>query len=320
MAAPSNILIAQVAPNGEGATHEYVSIYNNSDADIDLTGWCLTYNGSMSKPGCIVAPDESTRMMLAARTHTTFASTAFVAAHEGFEPQARPPFTPGLADSGGTISLINSTGITADSFTWSTKLTSGAIYQRVINSQGAMADTDIDTVDFSAVPFSLPETTGLYEFTAPVDLCSNISGIQATIPDSYFISETGICEPAPIEPEDAIINITELLPNPSSYDTGQEFVELHNSNDRPVNLSGYRLELGPTYSKYHVFENLMLHARGYATLSDTELGFSLPNAAGSLRLLNPQGDVVGETDSYEGRTGSRVMGKREWHLAIHRTL
>lgn len=297
-AASPAILIAQVAPNGEGATHEYVSIYNNSDADVDVTGWCLAYNGSTSKPGCIAVPDDTTRMILAARTHTTFASTAFVTAHEGFEPQARPPFTPGLADSGGTISLINPEGIAVDSFTWAAKLIPGTVYQRVVNSDGAMADTDIDTVDFSAVPFVLPETLGLYEYTAPIDLCSNIPDAQATIPYGYLQADDGTCEPAPTELETATIDITELLPNPASYDTGQEFVELYNPNDKVVNLSGYRLELGPGYTKSHVFTNVTLRPDSYATFSDAELGFSLPNTTGSLRLINPAGETVSETGVY----------------------
>lgn len=306
-AAPSAILIAQVATNGEAATHEFVSIYNNSEADVDVTGWCMTYNGSSSKPGCIVAPDQTTKMILAARTHTTFASSAFVSVHEGFVPQARPPFSPGLADGGGTLALVNQGGAIVDSFTWTGKLTAGTVYQRGIGASGSMLDTDVDELDFSAVPFSLPEILGLYEYTPPIDICPNLPDVQTDVPEGYFLSEEGTCEQIPTDLENATINITELLPNPSSYDTGREFVELYNPNGRDVDLSSYRLELGPGYTKSYVFSGLILQANQYVSLSDTELGFSLPNTAGSVRLISPVGDIVSQTEEY-----SSVPEAKSW--------
>ena len=323
-AVTNSVLIAQAMPNGATATQEYVSIYNNSDTDIDITGWCVKYNGSSSKPGCITAPDTQTRLYLAAYTYTTFASADFMTSHSGFTPQARTAFTAGLADAGGTLTLVDSTGTTQDQFTWAKKLTPGTVYQRIQNEQDIMQDTDIDGIDFAAVPLTLPSTgqLGLYEYVLPVDVCDNLSGIQETVPEGYGQDEAGDCvqdvcpnlaglqETLPVGyitdggecmeayHETAFIDITELLPNPTSYDTGLEFVELYNPNDRAVELAGYRLELGPSFTKVYTFPSQTIQPSSYTTLADSTLGFSLPNSDASMRLVNAAGEVVSETPSY----------------------
>ncbi|MCA9330930.1 lamin tail domain-containing protein [Candidatus Saccharibacteria bacterium] len=324
-ASPSGILVAQVMPNGSTATQEYVSIYNTSDSDIDITGWCVKYNGSSSKPGCITAPDTQTRLYLAARAYTTFASTDFLLANPGFIPQARAAFSPGMADAGGVITLVDQNGTVQDQFAWSKKLSAGMVYQRVNNEQGIMQDTDIDGVDFVTTDLVLPapEQLSLYEYAPPVDMCTNLPEAQGTIPEGYMQNDTGDCVqdicpnidglqqmvPAGymLEGADcveaprgtAVIDITELLPNPASYDTGLEFVEVYNPNDREVDLVGYRLELGPAYTKTFTFPSRLIAARDYLTLTDTELGFSLPNSGASIRLKNAAGQIVSETPSYD---------------------
>lgn len=297
-ASQSGVVIAQVMPNGTTATQEYVSIYNTSDNDVDVTDWCIKYNGSSSKPGCMPAPDARTRLYLAAHTYTTFSTSDFISAHPGFVPQARTAFTAGLADARGTLTITDQSGVVQDQFTWANKIAPGNLYQRVDNEQGVLQDTDIDSIDFASVAFVLlaPEQLGLYEATQPADLCPNLPDTQDTIPEGHIQDDLGDC--VEITQETAVIDITEILPNPTSYDTGLEFVELYNPNDHQISIAGYRLELGPAYSKSYTFPTQIISPGGYLVLTDSVLGFSLPNSNGSVRIINASGQLVSQTSSY----------------------
>ncbi|TXG77320.1 lamin tail domain-containing protein [Patescibacteria group bacterium] len=322
-AASNDVLISHVAPSGETASAEYAAIYNNTDADIDITGWCLTYNGSSSKPGCLVPPDDSTRFILRPHSYMVFASTAFLELHDNPALQTAISFKPGLSDSGGGVTLVDEENIEHDSFSWTKKSPVDMVYQRAVNQQGVMQDTNIDDIDFTLQALVLPDEIGLYEYVPPVDICDTLPGIQQQLPDGYGMNASGQCVPdvcqslpglqevipagyertsdgtcRELPPESAVVDITELLPNPTSYDTGKEFVELYNPNDRAVQLAGYRLELGPAYTKAFVFADQIIEPGSYVTISDEVLDFSLPNSDASVRLRNQAGDVVSEAPVY----------------------
>lgn len=318
------IVIAQVQAGATGAaTQEYVSLYNNGDEDIDVTGWCVRYNGSSARPGCITPPDSQTRLILTARSYTTFASTQFVGAHPGFEPQARTPFSAGLSDTAGTLTIVDTVGTIHDTFSWSARPTTGTIYQRTIDKDGQAQGSDDNAADFTQVELAFPEPLGLYEYVPPQDFCNNIAGIQPTVPDGLVqddnsdcwedicINLEGLQRTVPdgyrldgelcreIPKQSARIDITELLPNPASYDTGNEFIELFNPNDSAISLEGYVLQLGPGFTKSHIFPDIVLEPRSYQAFSDKDTGIVLPNTKASLRLVAPAGNVVSLADAYE---------------------
>jgi len=291
------VVISQVMPNYLAASQEYISIYNNSDEDIDVTNWCLRYNGSLTKPGCISPPSEHTKMVLPPRAYTSFASHEFAAAIQGFSPQARAPFVAGLADSGGTITLLDSNNTVRDQFTWSKKLTAGTAYQRQIDANGVALNTQDNTKDFVQLPFQSPVVQSLYELGQIQDVCPNIAGTQPTLPDGYEIAD-GVC--TEIWVESSSIDITEVLANSVSYDSGNEFVELYNPNNHSVQLAGYKLVMVGASPKQHVLANIQIAPGQYLTLSDTILGFTLPNTAFHLQLFAPSGDLVSEAIGTSG--------------------
>lgn len=324
-ATSSDVVIAQVqAGSSIAASQEYVSIYNNSPEDIDVTGWCLRYNGSSAKPGCITSSDSQTRLVLGGHKYTTFASNEFIAAYSGFMPQARAGFSGGMSDSAGTITMVDQMGGIHDQFSWSAKSSSGKIYQRITQGQTTLQDTDDDTLDFVQTALVIPPDQGLYEQSIPVDICPNISGLQATFPDGYLQDEQGNCvedacanmaglqntvpdgyqrtedlECNLIPLEGAILRITELLPNVSGYDTGQEFIEVYNPNAREVALSGYTVQIGPDYTKSYTFGTETIEPGAYRSFSDATTGVVLPNTFASVRLIAPNKNIVDETAPYE---------------------
>ncbi len=322
----NEVVIAQVQTGAEdAASQEYVSIYNNTNTDIDVTGWCLFYKDSLSKPGCIVPTNPADRLWLASYSYTTFASHEFIAAHADipFIPQANTGFSGGMADGGGFLSLVDANGVVRDQFTWVSKAPAGQIYQRLPIDVSTLQDTGDDAADFVLTELVISPNPGLYVQTVPVDVCPNILGVQAELPDGYLYdtdgscqqdmcsnldglqkdvpdgyqhSSTGECTTALLE--SVTLVISELLPNTSSYDTGNEFIELYNPNNHSVALTGYQLKLEPSASATYTFISGTIAAGQYQTFSDTDVGFSLPNSSASLLLVAPTGDVVSNSDLY----------------------
>jgi hypothetical protein len=186
-------------------------------------------------------------------------------------------------------------------------------------------DTDNNLTDFSPTSLWSPVVLSLYEVIVPVYVCSNIEPGLQVIPDGYLADEDGNCfkdfcpnidglqvvapegyekkagsiDCTEIPLEDAVLFITELLPDAPSVDTGQEFIEFYNPNDVAINLAGYKLQLGPGFTKEFVFAEGMIESGQYLTFSDTFTGIVLPNATGQqLRLIAPAGNTVSTTQAY----------------------
>ena len=167
--------------------------------------------------------------------------------------------------------------------------------------------------------------SGLFEEQIPQDVCMNLDGLQTVIPDDYFSVGQGEClqdacdnldglqvgVPADYESLDGEnctiklpmeyprIQISELFPNASGVDDGQEYIELYNPNSVAVDLEGYVLALGPTFFKTYTLPSLSIAPGGYLVLTDVQTGIVLPNSSASVRLYDPSGSVASETATYD---------------------
>lgn len=137
---------------------------------------------------------------------------------------------------------------------------------------------------------TMPDSTG----ACVVDACVNIAGLQATLPHGYS-AEGGACRAL----EDRVIALSEVLPNVTGTDTGHEYIELYNPNNRSVLLDGYVIQIGKTYEKSYHLSTLTgttsIEAGGYVVLRDGDLGFTLLNTTSGLRVVSPAGNIVSET-------------------------
>ncbi|MCA9324386.1 lamin tail domain-containing protein, partial [Candidatus Saccharibacteria bacterium] len=185
-------------------------------------------------------------------------------------------------------------------------------------------DTDNNSIDFTSASLVSPLTMSLYEVAVPVDLCPNIDGLQDIFPEGYLQDVVGDCyfdvcqnidqlqvsvptgyvldgfDCVEVPLEDKIIFITELLPNAPGNDTGLEYIELYNPNDENVILTGYQLQLGPSFTKTFTIDDRVITPHQYLAFSDSETGFVLPNASGvELRLIAPAGNTVSNSPAYQ---------------------
>lgn len=320
--ASEQVVIAQVqAGASSAATQEYISIYNQSDVPIDVTGWCLLYNTSTTKPGCIEASDTYTKVWLLPHSFATFASLDFIAAHQGFKPNASPAFVAGLSDSSGELTLLNSQKQVVDRMNWSKKADIGMIYQRmdIIVPEGEQPINN-DMSEWGQTWLVLPPANGIEEI--PVYVCPNVGPRLTAVPEGYIEDEEGNCfmdtclnlpglqKEAPIgywqdEKKGCWLDvpnlqITEVLPNASGVDTGKEFIEIYNPTDTEAQLKQYRISMGMHNEKTYQFPvGAVIAPYSYKAFSDTNLGLVLPNTTTRLQLSSSDGQLFSEMQSYE---------------------
>lgn len=127
-----------------------------------------------------------------------------------------------------------------------------------------------------------------------IDMCVNIAGLQTDVPPGYELTAPGTCEALlPVR----AVTITELLPNPSGADTGNEFIELYNADTEPVSLDNYRLAIGD--KQYSFPAGKVIEPGAYWTVSDTDIGATLANTTGqALYLLTIRGVEVASAPAY----------------------
>jgi hypothetical protein len=296
---------------------------------------------------CIEPNKTNVRLLLEASAVISFASGEFVVSNPGFVPDF--VFSSGMATSSGHVWLTDNEDKTIDRVGWGLAVNpesnaalahgSGETLSR--NYLETFADTDDNSLDFSSLPIINPITSGMYEEEVIVDLCTNIDEIQVDLPAGYLLDEDGLCQKdfcpniedlqlvAPegyekklgledcemIPLEDSVLFITELLANAPSADGGKEFIEIYNPNEKTVDLKGYVLQVGPSFTKEYVINSGQIKPKEYIVFSDTESKIVLPNTSGvQLRIVAPAGNIVSQTPAYSnaGDDVSWALVEDQW--------
>jgi|GEM_PF-2418398 len=100
-------------------------------------------------------------------------------------------------------------------------------------------------------------------------------------------------EPQILDPEPATnpeVIISEILPNPTGTDNGNEWIEINNKTANPVSLNGWRITNGS--GKTFTFpSSAIIPANGFIILTDQETKITLKNSADQIELLDPMGQI-----------------------------
>jgi hypothetical protein len=119
----------------------------------------------------------------------------------------------------------------------------------------------------------------------------------------------------------AQVVINEFLPNPSGSSSElDEWVELYNSGEEPVDLSGWKLDdIADGGSSPYQFSSETIAPKGFLVLTKGETGVALNNSGDSVRLLDKDGnavdDCVYEADIGEDKSLARVPdGGSVWFI------
>ena len=113
--------------------------------------------------------------------------------------------------------------------------------------------------------------------------------------------------------------ISEVLPNPAppQTDANDEFIELYNSNDKAFDLSGFRLQVGTTTVHNYTFpDGTSIEPRQFTAFYSSDTNLSLSNSDGQIKLLDPGGNQLEQTDEYTGAKDGyawvKVDGLWQW--------
>lgn len=368
----SSVVIAQMYPGDDDSPKlEFVEIYNNSDATVDVTGWCvkLLYNtGSTARKICLTTTGASTALLLDPGTFGIFMSNdirekvSFVA--DGY-------FSSGISASHGHVQLVDAGGQEIDRLGWGdavnpettavAALTNGKSLQRK-TAGFHMQDTDDNSADFTEAD-PLLHASGVYEQALITDACPNIEDVQTLVPDGYLVDEYGNCQPDSCLNLDGLqisvpdgydadtngnctqhdecdnvdgvqtavpngmvrdgsndcrwnvlpIRLTELYPNPTGSDVGNEYVEVYNPTDTMVDLSLYTIRIGTGLDKSFTFPVGATIAPGeYRSFDNTTIKFTLVNSMSRVQLVGLDNVVYGDSGDYqdpkEGETWASING------------
>lgn len=335
-AASPNLVIYQVQAGGlvvdvddkTAATREYISIYNSSDADVDISNWCLT-NKANTAFACFNPAAVNESLHLPAHKFATVSSDNFANANN-FIPDVNFITTNktsgSIIASGDIISLIDPNGAAIDVISWTStlSLSGGYVLQRQFTAPQSeiLVDTD-STADFQKVNGLEIPSSGVEEWVMP-DVCLNVDGIQASIPIGFISDGRGECDPEIVDvctnlagvqadlpdgfryDSDSVcaldllpIKITEMLPNASGSDDGNEYIEFYNPNDIDVDLSNYIFYVGVDNSSFYSFPTgSRIKSGAYLVLYNKEVKFTLINTNGRVQLRSIDGFMVDESSAY----------------------
>ena len=287
-----HLMITEVSPEAaDTGTKEYIYLYNPNVIDIEVTGWTIQYRSASHKSedttgwatkavlGCATAK--------AADCETLNETT--VKAGEGlrlssFEMEKGVlPLSSGMATSGGQVRLVDpgrgaSTEVVVqDMVGYGTAVDfegqkpavapkAGRSIVRIQDGLGAFVDTDRNDVDFVLSPDE--------------DTSSHPGGASTNNND---VPGQGAGERLYREAE-----ITEVMPDPASpqLDSADEFIELYNPYGEALDLSGYILKTGTTWTHKYTIKDVIIEPYDYVVLTSAQTHLSLSNTGTGVRLYD----------------------------------
>jgi hypothetical protein len=321
----SLILITEIQ-TGKGSS-EFIEVQNVSDAPLDLSQWRLQYRSSTS------ATWSNKNLTFLDPTITIFEPgdrALFTAS--GYSPPnsvVLANFPSGLADSGGSVRFLplSLDGSYGDLIEWGTsvspecsvapKHSEGESLKRFPSGDGAIVDTGFSGKDFyvsSSPSPDLIDNQDPFSIDEVVNYCGKPEEILEDPEAPGTIEDPG----TPPPPTYLKIEITELFTDPVSPQTDEkdEYIELFNPNDQAVNLSGYKLESGSNFTYSYILGDITLQPGEYFAVSRADSKLTLSNTSSRARLLDPNGDIISETEpydkSYQGQSWQLYNGTWQW--------
>lgn len=108
------------------------------------------------------------------------------------------------------------------------------------------------------------------------------------------------------------IFFNEVMPSPEGADAENEWIELYNSNDLEIDLSGWIIKDITGGVKEYII-NDKIPALGYLTLKRPETDITLNNNGDGLILLNPNGEIIDSVNFEKAVQGqSYIRTSSEW--------
>ncbi|CAN5422192.1 hypothetical protein BH10PAT3_BH10PAT3_1090 [soil metagenome] len=315
-----SILIGQVKITSSNG--QFITLYNNSAAAIDMGAIRLVYFGSYDLKTNPSSKLISLAGTLAPHSYYLISDDSLLVCYK----MTVYATSLGLSSTTGMVQVVKTTqaspgGLVVsellDSFAWAK---SGTVTPTPPTTLPRLPATTTDFLQ-RVWPSGLQKSIGggAWQTVQPSssDPCSLQTQLAASSTPSVpavpaattVLAAASVTEVANnvglVAPE-----ITELLPNPKApmSDDTDEFIELYNPNDSIYDLSGYRVEAGTSYSRGYTFKDEILQPKSYTAFMITDTNLQLSNTEGQARLLLADGTVISETPGYESAPEGSAWG------------
>jgi hypothetical protein len=289
----NQIIFSEVFPGNPSpnAGQEFIELYNNSDADVDLAGWHVQYTSATKTDWSSPSRNITLTGIVKTGDYYLLASAGYIA------DKSNLSFSATLSQTGGHLRILDKSGNLQDQIGWGNAAMPLGV---AVTAPDPGSSISRDT---SADGFNLTEdnSTDFADSLTPSPGADNIITVPAVEPDQISDgSDPSVSSTPPVTTEYAQIQISELLPNPASpqTDAQDEYIELYNPTTFDVDLTGYILTTGLNSTYKYNIQNQTIMAGGYIVLYSKDTNLTLSNTAGKATLLDPDGKLLDETAAY----------------------
>lgn len=337
-AVSSNVVISHLQTGGSAsgtANQEFIAVYNNSDSEVDITDWCVTYsdytNATIVDLYCFKAAENMDEVRVSAKSSIVVASPSYPALADTVTGTYINASTT-LSGTRGHVAIYNEDDHVIDRVAWDNKAsappTSPETIAAAAPAGGSMllrdfagavfVDTDHNLNDFNVVSSILPATHPLVDYMAPpelVDVCKNLPDIQSIMPSGYDYDDTDNCEPMSADLCQNVSNVQLMVPQDMSglsgncYDTALDVCK---------NIENFQLDIPNGFREISSDLCKMINPKGNIMLSEI-----LANSAGTdtghefIEIYNNDGRSIDLSD-YSlaiGKNAEKILSLPAYDLA-----
>ncbi|MBU4099702.1 lamin tail domain-containing protein, partial [Patescibacteria group bacterium] len=286
----SKIIITEFLPDPEDSDkdNEFIEIYNNDSIEADLAGWTL--EDKIGKIKKFVIPEKT--VVKAGKYKVFYSDETGIA----------------LNNSGDGVILRNKNGNIISETLASDSAKEEQSY--ALDKNGKWAWTLRPTPGRENIIELEEKIVSLKEITKAGSNSDGVAQKNSAVIQSEADNEQEY------DFSDTII-ISEIFPNPPGKDNQEEnyeWIELHNTSDKDVNLKGWRIDdVLNKGSKQHIIkEDSVIKAWGYKTFSYNETKIMLNNSGDEVNIIWPDGEIIDSAQyekTVEGQSYSLTSGE-----------
>ncbi|MCK4592075.1 lamin tail domain-containing protein [Candidatus Parcubacteria bacterium] len=280
------IIITEFLPNPEDSDrdNEFIEIYNDGDAEVNLDGWTLEDKiGRIKK---FVIPD---RTEINAGKYKAFYSdeTRITLNNSGDGVVLRDNKDNIIDESPVSDSVKEEQSYALDkNGSWVLTLRPTPGRENIIKAEEKIISEKTNEKKDSESLKDSESKEQNYETSDAQD-----GSTQARLPDGQeYGANNGY------DYSDKIV-VSEIYPNPFGRDNREgnyEWIELYNNSDKDVNLKGWQIDdiLGKGSKAHIIKENKIIKARSFAVFENIQTKIMLNNSGDEINILWPDGEVV----------------------------
>jgi hypothetical protein len=330
---------------------EFIELKNISEAEVDIGGWGLQYitsTGNLSTATIFTTFIQGTNIPVGG--YLLISPSGYFGNPQSNRVDYTLTSFGGVAAMGGTVSLVHDINgdktITQDEIIdrvgWGTTDVivcetkpalapiKGESIQRKSDEETIVTiDTDNNQDDFWESGSSTPGLVNIKPLPLPpADPAdpedpnnTDDSGLGGTVDEENTQPEDN----DPQGQEQIVylpIRLSELFIDPGDplTDANDEWVEIYNPNEEPVDLDGYTIFTGATFNYHYIFsDGVILEPHVYMTVTSGESSLSLSNSGGAAKIVAPDGTILDQTTYTKATTGNAwakdTSGNWQWTVS-----